>query len=356
MASRCIGKTALDPETLKKDLKGREKFGEGTCGMGERAVYLPGIFSYAKYYFCYEDADRVFERLAVAEGGITGGGLSGAVPYVVVLFRDGTERQFLIRREGDLDALLKRLSEKHPEIRTVSAAAEQRMAAAQAKFDAEAAPHELTETEKKSIRTLELAKQRLGERSVLYQTLAGTASAKKTAGRLDARLQWVSVAILAGSILMALSGTFLLTKGGSGQTAVILLMVGIFIALLSLTSHTLPFGRGNRRKTDASWRKAVSDMDAFLKSGLFARARLKAGDAANAERAFPVPAPYAHPLLLDWMIRVLREGRTADGTIQEALDVTREDMRALNSNVTVSQEDYPRVLIIKPLFIANDYR
>ena len=69
---------------------------------------------------------------------------------------------------------------------------------------------------------------------------------------------------------------------------------------------------------------------------------------------FPVPPQYAHPVVLDRMIRVVREGRAADE--KSALETVKKDLKALNASVTVSQQEYDEVVTIKPLFIVNSYQ
>ena len=68
---------------------------------------------------------------------------------------------------------------------------------------------------------------------------------------------------------------------------------------------------------------------------------------------FPLPARYAHPVVLDRMIRVLREGRAQNA--EEALAVVKADLKALNADVQVSQEEYDEVVAIKPMFLVSDY-
>ena len=70
-------------------------------------------------------------------------------------------------------------------------------------------------------------------------------------------------------------------------------------------------------------------------------------------RRFPLPARYAHPVVLDRMIRVLREGRAQSA--EEALAVVKADLKALNADVQVSQEEYDEVVAIKPMFLVSDY-
>ena len=70
--------------------------------------------------------------------------------------------------------------------------------------------------------------------------------------------------------------------------------------------------------------------------------------------SFPLPARYAHPVVLDRMIRVLREGRARNEA--EALDVVKADLKALNADVQVTQEEYDEVVAIKPMFLLSDYQ
>lgn len=67
-----------------------------------------------------------------------------------------------------------------------------------------------------------------------------------------------------------------------------------------------------------------------------------------------MPARYAHPIVLDRMIRVLREGRAQ--TAAEALARVKEDLKALTADVQVEQEEHDEVVAIKPMFLLQDYQ
>ena len=69
---------------------------------------------------------------------------------------------------------------------------------------------------------------------------------------------------------------------------------------------------------------------------------------------FPVPARYAHPIVLKRMQDILKEGRAK--TIPEALKVLKKDLKALNSDVVVEQEEYDEIMAIKPMFLVMDYK
>ena len=68
---------------------------------------------------------------------------------------------------------------------------------------------------------------------------------------------------------------------------------------------------------------------------------------------FPVPARYAHPVVLKRMKDILLEGRTE--TITEALGILKSDLKALNSSVSVEQEEFDEIMAIKPIFLVMNY-
>ena len=67
-----------------------------------------------------------------------------------------------------------------------------------------------------------------------------------------------------------------------------------------------------------------------------------------------MPARYAHPVVLERMIRVLQEGRAKDAG--QALETVKEDLKKLNRSVKVSQEEYQEVVAVKPMFLVSDYQ
>ena len=69
---------------------------------------------------------------------------------------------------------------------------------------------------------------------------------------------------------------------------------------------------------------------------------------------FPVPAYYAHSIVLKRMTEILKEGRAEN--LESALQVLKLDLKALNSNVVVEQEEYDEVVAIKSMFLVMDYK
>ena len=121
-----LGNTALPQDKLSADRKDCKRF--GPCGVGHAALYLNSYFLDCRYYIALQDVRRVFKRVAMSKGGFTGSGLFGSIPYLVVEYGDGTEKQCTFKREEDVDSFLDYLSSLCPHIPTHSVQAEHRLA------------------------------------------------------------------------------------------------------------------------------------------------------------------------------------------------------------------------------------
>ena len=58
--------------------------------------------------------------------------------------------------------------------------------------------------------------------------------------------------------------------------------------------------------------------------------------------------------ILQEMTEILKEGRAEN--LESALQVLKLDLKALNSNVVVEQEEYDEVVAIKSMFLVMDYK
>ena len=112
-------------------------------------------------------------------------------------------------------------------------------------------------------------------------------------------------------------------------------LLGLAVVFLFSGTQVIPTMKNNKRAVTAAWEQAQKDVAGVL------------------PEQFPLPARYAHPVVLDRMIRVLREGRAQNA--EEALAVVKADLKALNADVQVSQEEYDEVVAIKPMFLVSDY-
>lgn len=279
-----LGREALDREALAADRRSCKRF--GPCGVGEKALYLSSFYLNCRYYLPYGGITRVFKRVAMSKGGYSHKGVFASIPYLVVEYDGGKEKQCTYKYEEQVDQLLACLKQKHPEIKQVSAAGEDRLA----KREREQPPKpELTQEALETLKALKEAEAVLEKRPDLYLELS------KSARQLRQ---------------------------------------------LNLTLSTRRGGKMKKREEDIPPRaeRAKRAMEAFLKD----------------YEPFPLPARYAHPIVLRRMGRAVEEGRSASP--EQALEAVKADLKALNSSVEVSQEEHDEVVAIKAMFLNEDYR
>ena len=120
-----LGETSLNAEAVAADKKSCKRF--GPCGVGKEALFLNSYFIDRRYYVAFSSVRRVFKRVAMSQGGFSGQGVFGAIPYLVVQYDGGKEKQCTFKREEDVDAMLAYIGKVHPEIPTLSVGGEQRL-------------------------------------------------------------------------------------------------------------------------------------------------------------------------------------------------------------------------------------
>ena len=277
-----LGREALDRNTLIADRKSCKRF--GPCGVGERALYLSSFYLNCRYYLPYQDVTRVYKRVAMSKGGYSHKGIFASIPYLVVEYDGGEEKQCTYKYEEQVDQLLACLKRTHPEIKQVSAAAEERLA------EREQPPQpELTQEAVDTLRALKAAEAVLKKRPDLYLELSKSARAK--------RQLFLKAAQRRGGAVKAKEQPIL-----------------------------------DRAK------QAQKEMEQFL----------------SGYENFPLPARYAHPVVLRRMERVIEAGRAV--TPEQALEAVKADLKPLNSSVEVSQEEHDEVVAVKAMFLNEDYR
>ena len=325
-----LGNTTLPPEVLKADKKSCKRY--GPCGVGEQALYLNSFFIDRRYYVALESVRRVFKRVAMSKGGFTGKGAFGSIPYLVVELDDGSQKQCNFKHEEDVDLLLAHMARVCPDIPRHSVEAERRLRE-KAEREAKRYLKQLTPQAQAARETLEQAQQLLEEYPEQTAKLSTAAKAKRVNDRSNPAYRWVALAIIVAGIAAVVYGITALIRGED---------VGVYFALFGLAAifffsgaHVLPTAKNNKKAIAQEWERSISDVAALLPEG------------------FPVPARYAHPVVLQRMIRVLREGRAQ--SVGEALNVMKKDLKALNASVQVEQEEYDEVVAIKPMFLLWDY-
>ena len=181
---------------------------------------------------------------------------------------------------------------------------------------------------------LERARKFLSGYPELTAQLAAAAKAKRINEHTNPAYRWVALAIvLAGAA--ALVYGIISWRGGS-DFGVYFALFGFAAVFFFSGAHVLPTAKNNRRAVERAWDEAQAAVANVLPED------------------FPLPARYAHPIVLDRMIRILREGRAQSK--EEALDVLKADLRALTADVQVEQEEHDEVVVIKPLFLVSDYQ
>ena len=326
-----LGNTVLEAETASADRKSCRRF--GPCGVGEKALYLNDLLIDRHFYVGFGSVRRVFKRVAMSQGGFSGKGAFGSIPYLVVQYDDGQEKQCTFKREEDVDELLAYLGRVHPEIPRLSVGGEQRLAK-KAQQEASRYLKELTPQAQSVREELERARKFLSGYPELTAQLAAAAKAKRINEHTNPAYRWVALAIvLAGAA--ALVYGIISWRGGS-DFGVYFALFGFAAVFFFSGAHVLPTAKNNRRAVERAWDEAQAAMANVLPED------------------FPLPARYAHPIVLDRMIRILREGRAQSK--EEALDVLKADLRALTADVQVEQEEHDEVVVIKPLFLVSDYQ
>ena len=329
--TKALSRSQLPKETLSADKKACRRF--GPCGVGEQALYLNSFWFERCYYVPIDAVRRVFKRVAMSQGGFTGKGAFGSIPYLVVEYDDGQQKQCTFKREEDVDLLLAHLAAVHPEIPGLSRDGERRLAEKAAK-EARRYVKELTPQAEKARQELEQAKATLQKKPELTAKLSAAAKAKRIEDRSNHAYRWVALAImLAGVVALVYGILSVIRKDNSG---LYFLLLGLAAIFLFSGLHVFPTARNNRKAIEKDWLDSIAAMEKVLPIG------------------FPVPARYAHPIVLDRMIRVIREGRAQ--TTAEALAQVKEDLKALTADVQVEQEEHDEVVAIKPMFLLQDYQ
>ena len=324
-----FGKTVLDPDALRDDRKKCVK--AGPCGMGARALYLNSFYISRRYYVVYSDIRRAFKRVAMSSGGFTGKGMFSTIPYLVVVLKDGREKQCNFKVEQDVDNILRWLSENHPEIPLVTRKAEE-----EARGKKEQVRAQVPGNVQREIDRLQGDIVYLEKKPEIYQGLSAAVRRKRTVDQMPKSNVVIVTAVAIIGFLGLAGGIFSLLTGR--PYAPYLLLFGGAFLFFSLAAGTLPVGANTKSAVRMNWERALADSAEYI----------------SGKPGFFLPPQYAHPIIYRRMIRVMESGRAS--ACREALEVVKKDLKDLNSDVKVSQEEYDEVVQVKPLFLECDYK
>lgn len=330
-----LSRETLPQAEANEDKRTCKRF--GPCGVGEKALYLNSFYIDRRYYVPFSAIRRVYKRVAMSKGGYTGKGVFASIPYLVVEYDGGKEKQCNFKYEEQVDKLLDDLRTSHPEIKLHSAAAEARLAREEAERTARI-PKSIPESARKVSASLQKAIDYLERRADLTGELSEAARRQRQQSISKPVWRWVAAAIILLGAMAAVFGVYqLLTRQGS--FGVYFLLFGLAAIFLFSGVSVAPTARHNKAKIAQRYEDAKNAMVDFL---------------ADYPGKFPLPPYYAHPIVLKRMQRAVELGRAADA--EEALMVVEADLQALNANVQVTQEEYDEVVAIKALFLNEDYR
>ena len=309
----------------------------GPCGVGEKALYLNSFYIDRRYYIPFSAILRVYKRVAMSKGGFTGKGIFASIPYLVVEYDGGKEKQCNFKYEEQVDQLLAFVGKDHPEIKLHSAKAEAKLAQAEAERAARIKP-DLSEEAKENLAYLRDAQAFLEKRPDLTTELSQAARRQRTQAISKPAWHWVAAVVIFAGFLSAFYGAYQMVNH-IGSFGIYFVLFGAAAILLFSGVSMAPTARNNKKSIAERWENAKAEMDGYLK---------------QYPGQFPLPARYAHPVTLIRMARTIEEGRVTG--VDNALETVKADLKALNADVQVSQEEYDEVITIKAMFLNEDYR
>ena len=328
-----LGPVHLDPSELAADKKNCRHF--GPCGVGEKALYLNSFYFDRRYYLPYGSITRVFKRVAMSKGGFSKRGVFASIPYLVVEYDGGKQKQCNFKYEEQVDQLLACLEKTHPEIKLVSADVEKRLAERQRKLAAQKKP-DISSQARKNIQSLQDAAGYLDKKPELALELSQSARRKRAYLCSNPSYRWAALAITLMGVAALVYGVYLFTQHRGCE--VYCTLFGLAAIFMFSGASVLPTARNNRTAIMDRARKAQQAMEEYISSC----------------HDFPLPARYAHPIVLKRMHRAIEDGRAIWPS--DALEVVKQDLKALNSSVEVDQEEYDEVVVINVLFLNENYQ
>ena len=329
-----LGKDTLPENELKEDKKSCHKF--GPCGVGQKAIYLNSFYIDRQYYVPMKSVKRVFKRIAMSKGGFTGRGVFATLPYLVVEFDDGRQKQCNFKHEEDVDRILAYIADNFPDIPLHSEAAEQKLREKERNLEKKRLAGNISDTARNNISILDNAIKYLHKDSDLYLNLSQSAKKKRVYDRSNPAYKWVALAITIIGLGAFFYGVYsVITHAGFG---IYFLLFGLAAIFLFSGASVLPTSKNNKHYIEKQLVRSIDDMQRYIKT----------------YPDFPVPAYYAHPVVLKRMQDILKDKRAE--TMSEALEVLKNDLKALNSSVVVEQEEYDEIVAIKPMFLVMDYK
>ena len=338
----------LDDASLVRDKQHCRRI--GPCGVGRRALYLNSYFIDRHYYVPFSAITRAFKFIEEGTGGVRGV-LAGRA-CLLVEYDGGMQQVCCFKYEDQIDELLRVLHKMHPEIPCVSEEEEAELEVeyerrrAEERFRSIITAGRLSADERRrpplsmraerEIEELENAIAYLERKPELYKRLSRAAKRRRNYQSRSAGYRWAAAAIMVlGAAALIYGVVSLVCRGFSGGYLLLCLLAAVF---LFGGWRLLPTARNNNAAVLRGDKQARVQMQNYI----------------DRFPAFPLPARYAHPIVLRRMQQAIAEGHALN--VMEALEVVKTDLQTMNADMQVSQEEYAEISTIKPLFLNADYK
>ena len=246
-----LSQEGLDSETLAADKKHCRRF--GPCGVGEKALYLNSFYIDRCFYVTLSSVRRIFKRVAMSKGGFTGKGMFASIPYLVVEYDDGRQKQCNFKREEDVDRLLEHFAQVRPDVPRLSEEGERRLAEKAAR-EAARDLKELTPQAQRAWDELEKARARLADNPALSGRLARAARTKRNSDRSNPAYKWVALTIVLLGAAALVYGVW--TWWNKDSTGAYFLLFGLAAIFFFSGANVLPTARNNRKTVAQEWEEA----------------------------------------------------------------------------------------------------
>ena len=324
----------IDDASLAEDKKTCRKI--GPCGIGRHALYLNSFFVDRRYYVPLSMVTRVYKRVAMSKGGFSGKGIFATLSYLVVEF-DGGQKVCNFKYEQQVDEFLSVIRAEHPSIPCVSAAAEQRIAEEKARREEEERNRPpMSAQAEKTVQALDNAIDYLERRPELAERLSAAAKRRRNFQCTNGSYCWAAMAITLLGFAALAYGIVSFVRHGS--FSIYFTLFGLAAIFTFAGFSVLPTARNNNAAVLRGDKQARAQMQNYI----------------DRFPAFPLPARYAHPIVLRRMQQAIAEGHALN--VMEALEVVKADLQTMNADMQVSQEEYAEISTIKPLFLNADYK
>ena len=323
----------FDRVTLEKELESMHKF--GALGVSDNAIYVSSFFRDRKYYIPFSAIERIYKRVAMSKGGFSGKGAFISIAYIVVVFDGGKEIAGKTKREEDVDRLISYVKETRPEVKTLSQKGEKILEKLR-KEEEKRYKKSFTLSEENELKELLSEKDYIEKKVTLSSEMALLAKKKRSLNLSKKSLRYVATAITLLGVASLLFGLRMLLTH-SGGNAIYFTIFGLAAIFLFSGLSVLPTGRNNAKSVEKALEHVEGEMKKYVEE----------------YPGFKVPYYYAHPVVFERMIRIIREGRAS--TIEDAFSVLKDDLKKATSDVKVTQEEYDEITAIKPMFLLRNY-